>query len=480
MLRADGCLEYRGRKDSQVKVRGYRIEISEIETALNELESIREAAVVSRETGTSEKQLIAYFVPAVKSAPAISEVREALLRRLPDYMIPAIFVQMQSLPLTPTGKVDRNALASAALPRTNEAATPSAPRDEIEYKLLSLWAQVLDVEAVRLADNFFELGGHSLSSMRLLVEIEREFGQRLPQSILLQFPTVEALARVIRDKREVKEDAFASVLPINRNGSRMPIFCMPGIMGNVFSDLGSLSRAMGADQPFYGLQDGMGVPAGVEAKAGRFLREIRSVQPHGPYLLCGVCSGALTVSAIARRLQEQGEQVTLLAFIEPAFPWQPGPRSWQDFANNVYIRLTKRMDLHTVRVLRLSVLDQARYLLLKLKLLSNMWGSRQYRPGLFKGTIHIFATRPSLAKVPHKFQLAWDGFAANGIRPHEVPGTHNAITGDYDTPIEETVMQMIGQGLREVIDGSASPASNPDASIQTPPWNAATTAAHND
>ena len=155
-------------------------------------------------------------------------------------------------------------------------------------------------------------------------------------------------------------------------------------------------------------------------------------------------------------------------------------RSLVDFAQSVYFRLTRRLDRHAQNVARLTILDRARYVRLKLKLASNMWASRRYSARRYEGTIHIFATRPSLARVPRNFQLPWDQFAANGVRLHEVPGTHNAITGDYDTPIEETVMQMIGQGLREVIAGSASPASDQETSIQTPAWNAATTAAHSD
>ncbi|MBI2759440.1 MAG: amino acid adenylation domain-containing protein [Chloroflexi bacterium] len=452
-MRPDGCLEHLGRKDFQVKIRGYRIEISEVETALIELGGIKETVVVSRKSENGEEKLIAYIVP-VKQALNIGELRAALSQRLPDYMIPSVFVSLETLPLTPTGKIDHNALPSPSVFDSNVHASFLAPRDETEYRLSTIWEQVLDIQPIGIMDNFFALGGHSLSAMRLLVKTERIFNLKLPQTFLLQFPTIEQQAKVVRENPEFHENPFSAVLPINPNGSKPPIFFIPGIMGNVFTDLGDLSENLGPDQPFYGLQDGLGIPAKIESKATYFLYEIRKIQAHGPYLLGGVCSGALTAYEIARQLTAQGEKVALLALIEPVYPWISGIRSYMDFASHVYYRFTKRFDYHTRSVSQLRIVDQGKYFQLKAKLVSNMWALRRYSARGYHGFIHIFSTRESLEKTPQNFQAAWNDLENAGAKYHEIPGTHNAITGDYDTKIEKSLMQAIAEQLRPLIDNS--------------------------
>jgi amino acid adenylation domain-containing protein len=454
IMRPDGCLEHLGRKDFQVKIRGYRIETSEVEAALIELGGIKETIVLARKTETGEDKLIAYIVP-VKQALNTGELRTALSQRLPDYMIPSLFVTLESLPLTPTGKLDPKALPTPSSLEPNGHSALLSPRNETEYQLSTFWEQVLGLHPVGIADNFFEIGGHSLSAMRLLVKIERAFNLKLPQTFLLQFPTIEQQAAFLQEKPEFHKIPFSAALAINPKGSRIPIFCVPGIMGNVFKDLGDLSHDLGPDQPFYGLQDGLDVPAKLDNKAAYFLAEVRKIQTHGPYMLAGICSGALIAYEMAQQLIAQGEKVTLLALIEPVFPWIPGIPAYMDFATHAYYRFTKRFDYHTRNVSQLHLAAQGRYFQLKLKMVSNMWSLRRYSAKVYPGNIHIFSTHESLKKNPASFQINWDSLVVDEVKRHAIPGTHNAITGDYDTEIDETLMKFIAEKLKPIIETMA-------------------------
>jgi acyl-coenzyme A synthetase/AMP-(fatty) acid ligase/acyl carrier protein len=196
----DGTLEFLGRRDHQVKIRGHRVELGEIESALTSLPQVRQAAVTSREIAPGEQQLVAYFVPAPGTAPASAEnFRKALETKLPDYAIPSDFVVLEVLPLTPSGKIDRE-----ALPRPNEALANRqehaiAPRNEIEEGLAKIWREVLGLTQVGVHDNFFELGGHSLRLTQVISRIRQIFRVELPFAQAFQEPTIEAIATHIQE-----------------------------------------------------------------------------------------------------------------------------------------------------------------------------------------------------------------------------------------------------------------------------------------
>jgi acyl carrier protein len=198
-ISADGCLFHVGREDFRAKVRGYSVEVSEIEMALLEHPDVKEAAVVGRETQSDDSQLIAYFVPSEKPAATVTELRNFLKARLPDYMIPSAFVLLRALPLTPNGKVDRLALPAPESKRP-EVDTPfAAPRTLIEEELAGIWAAVLSLDRVGIRDNFFDLGGHSLAATRVISQVIRKFQLELPLQCLFQSPTIAAMAALITE-----------------------------------------------------------------------------------------------------------------------------------------------------------------------------------------------------------------------------------------------------------------------------------------
>jgi acyl carrier protein len=206
VMRPDGCLEHRGRKDFQVKVRGNRIEVSEIETALLVLDTIKEAVVVGREDRTREKCLVAYIVPTDKPTPTVSALRRALLEKLPDYMIPSNYMFLDALPLTPNGKLDRKALPELGTSRPDLDTAFVMSRTPVEEELAEIWAEVLSLDHVGIHDNFLELGGHSLAATQVISRVLERFDLDLPLRILFEAPTVADMAEIIvRDQKQPSE-----------------------------------------------------------------------------------------------------------------------------------------------------------------------------------------------------------------------------------------------------------------------------------
>ena len=202
---ADGEIEFVGRVDQQVKLRGFRIELGEIETVLGRHPSVREAIVVAREDASGGKRLIAYLVAREEPPPAASEMRDYLKKTVPEYMVPASFVVLEALPLTATGKVDRNALPEPEQVRPQLAQVYVAPRTAVEEVLCGMFSEVLQVEPVGVRDSFFELGGHSLLATQISSRVRSAFQVELPLRRLFEAPTVEGLAKAILDHCEERE-----------------------------------------------------------------------------------------------------------------------------------------------------------------------------------------------------------------------------------------------------------------------------------
>jgi len=202
----DGCLLHLGRKDFFVKIRGYHIEIDEIETVLRECPGIREVVVVARGNNSGDERLVAYFVPREQPGPKASELRRFLNEKLPSYMIPHAFVTLDAIPLTDTRKVDRKALPEPGTSRPELAIPYVAPRTPTEKELAKIWAEVLLLDEVGIHDDFFDLGGHSLSATRIISRIIAAFKLQLPIRALFDSPTIAAMADVISSKAGRKAD----------------------------------------------------------------------------------------------------------------------------------------------------------------------------------------------------------------------------------------------------------------------------------
>jgi acyl carrier protein len=208
---SDGNIDYLGRMDQQVKLRGVRIEVGEIETVLQQHPAVRESVVVFREAAPGDKRLVAYVVSETVST---AELRTWLRERLPDHFVPAHFVVLEKLPLTPNGKVDRRALP--APDNTQTAAEFIAPRTPEEAKIAEIWAEVLNVKPIGIETNFFHLGGHSLLATRVMTQIRERFGIELPLRVLFESPTVAGLAQHL-DTMKSKDAELQRILRMLEN-----------------------------------------------------------------------------------------------------------------------------------------------------------------------------------------------------------------------------------------------------------------------
>jgi amino acid adenylation domain-containing protein len=322
--RSDGIIEFQGRVDRQVKIRGFRVEPAEVEHALIEHPAVRDAVVVARVYGPDDRRLVAYITAADPEAP-IAGLRAYLAERLPVHELPGAWVTLERLPLTENGKVDRAALPAPPTDRT-DAPLPSRSLGRIERKMIEIWEETLEVGPIGLDDDFFELGGHSLLAVDLFATIQRILGPRLPLASIFEAPTVGQLADVVR--REGWEAPWSSLVTLNPSGSRTPFFCVAAGDGNTVG-FGALARHLSPDQPFYALQprglDGRRLlQTSVTAMARHYVRAVRTVQPTGPYLLGGRCLGALVAYEMARQLETDGQEVTLLAILDSLGPhWKP-------------------------------------------------------------------------------------------------------------------------------------------------------------
>ncbi|HAX77733.1 MAG TPA: non-ribosomal peptide synthetase [Cyanobacteria bacterium UBA11372] len=320
-LRTDGTIEFLGRKDFQVKIRGFRIELGEIEAVLNQHPAIKETVVVAPEDEEGNKLIVAYIVP-LNPTLTPSLLRTFVKQHLPDYMVPSEFVLLDILPLTPSGKINRLALPAPKLlnPNCAEIKTEEYPNnaDDLELQLVKIWENILGIKPIGLSDNFFDLGGHSLLAVRLFSKIEKVFGKNITLTTLFQYPTVGELANVLR--QEGWSSPWSSLVPIQPHGSKPPFFYVHSLFGDVGHSRNLLLK-LDVDQPAYGLQakglDGKETPhTTVEEMASHYIKEIQTIQPHGPYLLGGWCIGGVIAFEMAQQLHAQGELVQLLAVID--------------------------------------------------------------------------------------------------------------------------------------------------------------------
>ncbi|MBW8485476.1 amino acid adenylation domain-containing protein [Actinomadura parmotrematis] len=307
--RDDGTLEYVDRADFQVKVRGFRIELGEIESAIAAHPSVANVAVLAREDEPGLKRLVAYVLPV--AGREVPDLRRFAGERLPEYMVPAAVVVLDTFPIGPTGKLDRRALPA---PDYGEALAGRAPATPEEETLCALFAEVLGVERVGADVSFFDYGGDSITALKLVTRA-RQAGLELTPKDLFTRQTVEALLAA-----DGQPDlGFEVLLPIRESGTRPPLFFVHpagGLAWNYFQ----FQRYLGPDQPIYGLQARAftrdELPGSIEEMAADYLELIRGVRPHGPYRLAGWSLGGLVAYEIAVRLQEAGEQVDLLAMID--------------------------------------------------------------------------------------------------------------------------------------------------------------------
>ncbi len=480
----DGNIEFLGRLDHQVKIRGFRIEPGEIEAVLGQHPAVQQAVVLAREDVPGNRRLVAYVVldrqayATRNTKPETSnlhtELRGFLQQKLPESMVPSIFVELATLPMTPNGKVDRRALSAPEGGRPESKTGFVAPRDELEQQLVSIWRNVLRCRSVGVRDNFFELGGHSLLSVQLLAQIEHELGKVVPLATFFQGPTIAQLAKVLR--REEQPRGYSLLFPIQPAGSKRPFFFIAGAGGNeenLILGYGRLARYLGAEQPFYGLKArGTDGEAAVQTQAREMATDlisaIRGVQPGGPYLLGGGCIGGVLAFEIAQQLTARGEEAALLVLMETRRPtrtiywrfWARALRSAFTHKWRIMRYVVQRLLYHVRQLPQLGVRRSLNYVFDKARQISKlghdnkvwretMW-ARRYQETLYRYTPHPYPGKLTLLVAEEALHsdptLGWEGLAVSGIEVHKVPG-------DHKTHIEKH-LQATAERLRACLDAA--------------------------
>ena len=464
----NGDIIFQGRMDHQVKIRGYRIELAEVEAALRKHPAVIQAIVVVK-NDPPEKRLVTYLVTR-DLALSGSDLRMFLGKILPRYMVPSAFVFMDELPLTPNGKVDRKSLPAPDDENTRSNNIYIAPHNKVERQLLEIYKKVLNVQKIGITEDFFELGGSSMKAADLFSRIEKATGKHLPLSTLIANPTIEKLALFIKGERK----AFSSLVPIQTKGSKPPFFCVHGGWGHVLF-YRHLSKHLGTDQPLYALQ-AKGLAANEEPfdnlveMAAHYIREIRSVQPVGPYYLSGYCLGAIIAFEMASQLRDAGETIAFLASyngIAPRIMRAPNPETTKKIKIPV-VKTNRRHLRKFFKMVKIYLMVKRYHLLIKMRSLSyrffftvgrslpqalRRWyivdalarAQDGYDPEPYPGDLVIFRS-PKIFKSP---DLGWSPLIKGNIKTYDIPGDHADRTRIMYEPFVRFLAESVQKHLEE-------------------------------
>ena len=447
-FRGDGLLEFLGRADNQVKVRGFRVGLEEVEAAIVAHPEIAAAAVRAFADASGKSRLVAFVVPNTVREDDALELSRFLAQQLPAYIIPSRCIVTASLPMTANGKVDR-----ARLQLPPERHRDSGPTGDLERMLLELWRKLLGISNIDVHANFFEVGGHSLLAAMLTAEIQKKTGRIVPLAALFRAPTIASLADLLRSGDDPE---FSHLVALRTDGSGRPLFIVHGIFGNVVQ-IGGLAELLETNRPIYAIQARGADPrqqphTTIAEMADAYISAMRTVQPTGPYALAGYSFGGLIVFEMACRLREAGEQVDLLALLETdvhyrnlllsewlSHQWNLvgrvlrklkvlPPRQWPPYLLSkltmIWHRLFMRLESgpaedHSVEVPETMVARNRELYRL---------GIREfiaYRPRPFAGRIAVFRTDHPRFDICNPLPL-WKRLTA-GVDVYTVAGTHGTI-----------------------------------------------------
>lgn len=481
---SDGNIKLLGRLDHQVKIRGFRIELGEIEALLSQHAEIRDCVVIAREDKPGEKRLVAYIVPTTESVPTISDLRHFLEEQLPEYMIPALFVFLEALPLNPSGKVDRQALPAPGTTRPELEDVFVAPRTPTEKALADIWAELLNLEQIGIHDNFFDLGGDSILSTQFIAranQVNLEFTTKQ----LFEHQTIAQLAAVVEQDIPVQQiqglltpiQPDSPLVALQPHGSGRPIFFAHGLGGTVICYY-QLARYLGSDQPFYALQspgvDGEKEPlTRIEDMAAEYIKAMRSVQPNGPYLLGGWSMGAFVAFEMAQQLRNQGAVVARLAILSQEKQLtnrysNDGDDAkmlvqlFKDFAASV----GQDSEISYEHVVQLQPEEQQKYVLEQMKLANlfptdlefwqfrnymrvvrgNIKATASYVPQFYQNSMQIllFRTGDIYSAGLNEPTLGWNQLCSEPVEIHDIPG-------DHVTLLNQPHVQVLAEYLKQYL-----------------------------
>jgi amino acid adenylation domain-containing protein len=479
----DGNLEYLGRADRVVKIHGLRVDLSEMEAALRATDLFQEAVVTTFQDISEGCRLVTYVVPRLGKDCSFPVVRQSLQQLLP---VPSRFVMLRELPVLANGKIDRAQLSEkAAQTLAKEDQAGSDASDALGLQLVRIWEKVLGLDAVGTTDDFFALGGDSLAAATMLAAVDKFCGVTLPTSALLEAPTIQKLADLIRNGGVGETNL--RLVALRLRGNKPTLYCVPGAGGDALQ-VRLLARHLGEDQPVFAFQprgfDGRSpFPRSIEEIAKSYIDAMRLHQPRGPYYLCGLSSGGVVAFEMARRLVAEGEEVRFLGLLDSHGGDYPKHRKFLA----KFLPLRKRLKLLLLHFLphgsyfvslpglksglkqqmkrwlvrRMIALDQ----LLKFRVFRcpfnlrlfyiqevNFAARRRYKLIPFSGKIDLFRAeyQPPSDVFEEDPVLGWSGMAAGGIEVHQLPGDHDMYW------LEPATAAVLARKLRACLEQASS------------------------
>ena len=457
--RADGTIDFLGREDRQVKLRGFRIELEEIETELCQHPGVGQAVVdVRREAADSV--LEAFVVPAHGARLDAADLRAFLDARLPGYMVPSRFAVLETLPLTPNGKIDRAALPDLpAMPVGDDH-----PTGRIEQTLATIWTETLGAAPRGVHENFFEAGGHSLLAVAMLAHVETTLGVTLPISTLFHAPTISLLARAIAEATPVGRRVMVPLQPSGRGPAIVFVHALGGEVWNYVALARHLApewRSFGVQLPKFGEAP---FPT-VEALASIYVDALQREIP-GPYVIAGYSSGATIGFEMAHQLQARGAAVELLVALDGGLPGRgPAPGGWRpvvramanlwywtrydllvtppvEMVRRVWDKVSPRKNgglsfrIRDERGVAVEVPEIAS---------SHLAAVYDYRPRLYDGRVMVVTARARPLRGPFEADLGWKRMVSGSVSVVPVPGSHETFLRE---PYVHTVAERIRRELR--------------------------------
>ena len=463
-------MEFIGRKDDQVKIRGYRIELGEIESVLRQCELVSQAVVLAKADKDKKKRLVGYVVG--KGDYDRAKVIAFLKSKLPDYMVPTLWMEVADIPLTANGKIDKKSLPEFDAEEQIKDQY-IAPRNESEKMLVKIWEDILKINNVGITHDFFDLGGHSLLAVQIVNQIKKKTGKIIPISVLFKYSTIESLNIFLNGNNA--EKASKALVPIKPSGSKMPVYFIHGVGLNVMN-FADLAMSLDKEQPVYGLQAlGLGGKfppvTSMSEIAKIYVSEIIEHDPVGPYAIAGYSLGGFIATEMQKQFELLNKEVKVLAVID----------TYADYTDDFITMLPKKLKRHTKKWLNLGISfirnpgktiqkqrsiyledKQYRYDAIKLakesgdkefyNLMKHIRETyyRTYREAdktPFDGFLYLFRAQTCEHYTNDKLYLGWRKYALKGMKEFLIPGDHR-------TMMLKPNVEIFAKALQDVLDGS--------------------------
>jgi amino acid adenylation domain-containing protein len=487
----NGSIQYIGRSDFQVKIRGIRIELEEIEVQLMKHPDVKSAAVTAINSSAGGGRLVAYVTSDTARRANPDQLRDFLKRTLPDPMVPSQFIVLEALPLLPNGKVNRRALPVSEPTFGGRSQAVVLPRNEQEGKLAEIWEAILGISPVGVHQNFFDLGGHSLLAARMVASIEKILGKKLSLGDVFRASTVAEMSSMLN--RGSSNQRFDGIIPIQPHGPKPPLFWVRG--GALFLPL---ARRLSPEQPLLGLHlpsteaRRLSPRSTLEDIAGAFVRKMRGVQPEGPYCLAGLCVNGILAYEMARQLRAHGQQVALLAMFD-----SQNPVCRRDYSRDgLYQIVIQRVLFHLRKLAHLRHGGLGSYIQDRLNGVHRRWhgvrwqlaynrgwnkgenlqdldhivhpAAAAYRPRPYAGNICFFQSTDWPSGQYWKWHLGWIPVAVGGLDVQTIEGEHESIF--HEANVERLVTRLkrcLQESQNDAAQGSLGFLFDPEVSMAT-------------